>query len=136
MRRKSRRRRLFREIFLITVAVFVAITLAAALGAAFVVLKFGGGASRDITLTWDASTSPNVDGYRIHYGQSSGNYPNKVLVGNQTSYTLSGLDGGRIYYIAVTALEANGTGESDFSDEIVVKIPEEQTGWDTITDTY
>ncbi len=135
MKKRSRRRRLFREIFLITVAVFVAITLAGALGAAFVVLKFGDGTSRDITLTWDASTSPNVGGYRIHYGPSSGNYPNKVFVGNQTSYTLSGLDGGRTYYIAVTALEANGTGESDFSDEIVVKIPEEQTDGNTITDT-
>ncbi len=82
---------------------------------------------RGITFSWNASTSPNVGGYSVHYGLSSGNYPNKVFVGNQTSYTLSDLDSGKTYYIVVTALEANGTGESDFSDEIVVKIPEEHT---------
>ena len=119
---RSRRRGLLRDIFLITVAVSVAIILGAAVGAAFVVLKSGGESGRDITLAWDAATSPNVGGYRVHYGLSGGNYPNKVFVGNQTSYTLSGLDGGRTYYIAVTALEANGTGESDFSNEVVVEI--------------
>ncbi len=80
--------------------------------------------SRKITFTWNASAGPNVTGYRVHFGLSSGNYTNKVLVGNQTSYTLSGLDGGQTYYIAVTALETNGERESDFSDEIAVKIPE------------
>ena len=123
----SQQRRRLRNIFLIGVAVFVGIALAIALGAAFVVLTFGGGTSRDITFAWNASTSPNVSGYIVHYGLSSGIYPNKVFVGNQTSYTLSGLDGGRTYYIAVTALEANGTGESDFSDEVVVEIPEADT---------
>ena len=136
MKKKSRRRRLLRKILLISVAVFVASTLAAALGAAFVVFKFGDGIRRDITLAWNASTSPNVGGYSVHYGLSSGNYPNKVFVGNQTSYILSGLDGGQTYYIAITALESNGTGESGFSDEIVVKIPEEHTDGDSITDTY
>jgi hypothetical protein len=119
----SQQRRRLRNIFLISVAVCVAIALATALGAAFVVLTFGGGTGRDITFAWDASTSPNVRGYIVHYGLSSGIYPNKVFVGNQTNYTLSGLDGGRTYYIAVTALEANGTGESDFSGEVVVEIP-------------
>lgn len=127
MKKKSRRRRLLRKFLLMSVAVFVASTLAAALGAAFVVYKFGDEIGRDITLAWSASTSPNVGGYSVQYGLSSGNYPNKVFVGNQTSYTLSGLDRGRTYYIAVTALEADGAGESDFSDEIVVKIPEENT---------
>ena len=132
MKKNSRRRHLYRKILLISVAVLVSSTLAAALGAAFVVFSFGDGIGRDITLTWDASTSPNVGGYRVHYGLSSGNYPNKVFVGNQTSYTLSGLDGGRTVYIVVTALESNGTGESDFSDEIVVKIPEEGKDGDSI----
>ncbi len=119
----SQQRRRLRNIFLISVAVCVAIALATALGAAVVVLIFGGGTGRDITFAWDASTSPNVSGYSVHYGLSSGNYSNKVFVGNQNSYTLSGLDVGRAYYIAVTALEANGTGESDFSGEVVVEIP-------------
>ena len=84
---RSRHRGLLRHILLITVAVFVAITLAAALGAAFVVLKFGGGTGRDITIAWNAFASPNVGGYRVHYRLSSGTYPNKVFVGDQTAYT-------------------------------------------------
>ncbi len=135
MKKKSRRRRLLRKILLISVAVFVASTLAAALGAAFVLFKFGDGIGRDITLAWNASTSPNVGGYSVHYGLSSGNYPNKVFVGNQTSYTLFGLDGGRTYYIAVTALEANGTGESDFSNEVVAEILEVDTNGIGMADT-
>ena len=131
----SRRRRPLHDIFLIIVAVSVAIILGAALGAAFVVLRSGGGTNHQITLVWDASTSPNVGGYRVHYGLSSGNYPNKVFVGNQTSYTLFGLDGGRTYYIAVTALEANGTGESDFSNEVVEEIPEVDTNGNGMPDT-
>ena len=135
MKRKSRRRRLIPNLFLMFAAVSVAIVLGGAIGAAFVVFNSGGGTGRDITFAWSASTSPNVGGYRVHYGLSSGNYPNNVFVGNQTSYTLSGLDGGRTYYIAVTALEANGPGESDFSEEIVVKIPDEPTDGDSVTDT-
>ena len=82
---------------------------------------------RDITIAWNASPSPDVGGYSVHYGLSSGNYPNKVFVGKRTSYTLPGLAIGKTYYIAVTTHGANGTGESDFSGEIVVKIPDEPT---------
>jgi TRAP transporter TAXI family solute receptor len=80
--------------------------------------------ARDISFSWDASTSPNVSGYRIHYGVSSGKYENTVLVGNQTSHTLTGLEAGQTYYIAITTVEAGGRGESDFSDEVVVKVPQ------------
>ena len=77
----------------------------------------------DVTLAWDASPSPNVGGYRVHYGLSSGIYPNKVFVGNQTSYTLSGLKRGKTYYISVTAHEAIGFDESEFSNEVSVDVP-------------
>ena len=90
----------------------------------------------DVTLAWDASTSSNVGGYRVHYGLSSGIYPNKVFVGNQTSYTLSGLDSGKTYYIAVTALGANGTGESDFSKEVAVEIPVPDSDNDGMPDVF
>ena len=106
------------EFFLKTTAVSLSILFAAAL-----TLFSPSAIAADVTLAWDASTSSNVGGYRVHYGLSSGIYPNKVLVGNQTSYTLSSLDGGKTYYMAVTAVGTNGTGESDFSDEIEVEIP-------------
>jgi hypothetical protein len=123
MKKKSRRHPL-RKLLLLVTAVSFAVVLAAGLGAASVVFIFADGPGREVKLGWDASTSPNVTGYTIHYGSSSGNYSDDVFVGNETSYTLTGLEGGQTYYIAITSRVAGGKGESDFSDEIVVSIPE------------
>ena len=119
------------EFFLKTTAVFLSILFAAAL-TLFSPTTIAG----DVTLAWDASTSSNVGGYTVHYGLSSGIYPNKVFVGNQTSYMLSSLDSGKTYYIAVTALDANGMGESDFSDEIEVEIPFPDSDGDEMPDVF
>lgn len=123
MKNDFQRHQLRRHVFLTVAVVCVVIILGGALGVSVVLYLSGGETGRDITLTWDASTSPNVGGYRIHYGPSSENYPHEVLVGNQTRFTLSGLDSGRTYYISVTAVDANSTRESDFSNEIVVTTP-------------
>ena len=56
-----------------------------------------------VTLAWDPNTEPDLAGYKLHYGFSSGSYQFSVDVGNQTSYTLSGLLEGQIYYFAATA---------------------------------
>ena len=56
-----------------------------------------------VTLTWDASTSSRVAGYEINYGQISGGYGPPVDAGNQTSYTVTGLDAGKTYYFAANA---------------------------------
>ena len=61
-------------------------------------------------LTWDPPTT-NTDGtplgdlagYKIYYGQSSGNYATTVDVGNVTTYPLAGLTEGKIYYFAATS---------------------------------
>ena len=90
----------------------------------------------DVTLAWDVSTSSNVGGYTVYYGLSSGIYPNKVFVGNQTSYMLSSLDSGKTYYIAVTAVDTTGMGESDFSDEIEVEIPFPDSDGDGMPDAF
>jgi len=42
-------------------------------------------------LAWDSSTSANVGGYKVSYGQSSGNYTSTIDAGNLTTYALSGL---------------------------------------------
>lgn len=70
-----------------------------------------------VTLAWDQSPSPEVTGYRIYYGATSGNYSNSVVVGNVTTNTVPGLASGVTYYFAVTAYDANGV-ESTFSNEI------------------
>src|SRR5438445_108665 len=69
-----------------------------------------------VTLAWDPNTEPDLAGYKVYYGTSSGSYQFSVDVGNLTSYTLSGLLDGRIYYFAATAYNSS-LDESGFSNE-------------------
>ncbi len=78
--------------------------------------------SGQISLAWDAVAHPEVGGYRIYYGQSSSHYTASIDVGNQTSYTLSGLEEGKIYYFAATTYNTTGTAESDFSRPVQAKV--------------
>ena len=71
------------------------------------------------TTNRDGSALQDLAGYRLHYGESSRNYTTSHDVGNQTSYTLQGLQSGRTYYVAVTAYDASGN-ESAFSAEIII----------------
>jgi PKD repeat protein len=71
-----------------------------------------------VTLAWNASTSSGVAGYQISYGQTSGRYATHVDVGNQTSYTLTGLNDGATYYFAAKAYNSGKTTFSGFSNEV------------------
>ena len=51
--------------------------------------------SAQVTLAWDANTEPDVAGYKIYSGTSSGNYDNVIDVGNQTNGTIQNLVEGR-----------------------------------------
>lgn len=85
----------------------------------------------EVTLAWDPNPeSENVTGYKVYYGYSSKNYEINFNVGNQTTYTISGLESGQVYYFAVTAY--NEGYESSFSEEIDYYIPESTV--DTVTD--
>lgn len=79
-------------------------------------------ATASITLAWNASSSPDVVGYRIYYGGGSGNYTNSMTFGNVTSGTISNLLSGATYYFAIKAFNAAGV-ESTFSNEIAYTIP-------------
>src|SRR3989449_9776337 len=70
-----------------------------------------------VTLVWDPNTETDLAGYKLYYSTSSGSYQSSVDVGNLTSYTLSGLLEGQIYYFAVTAYNLS-LGESGFSNEV------------------
>src|SRR3989475_1228373 len=74
-----------------------------------------------VTLAWDANTEPDLAGYKLYYGNSSGSYQFSVDVGNVTSYTLSGLLDGRIYYFAATSYNLS-LAESGFSNELTKPI--------------
>jgi hypothetical protein len=74
-------------------------------------------ASYEVKLAWNASTSPDVTGYRIHYGPASGTYLFTIVLGNVTSTTVSGLAERTTYHFAVSAINAAGL-ESDYSNEV------------------
>src|SRR5262249_34602542 len=70
-----------------------------------------------VSLTWNPSSSSNLVGYRLYYGQASQTYTSHIDVGLQTSYTVAGLTDGQTYYFAATAYNTAGY-ESAFSNEV------------------
>lgn len=70
-----------------------------------------------VTIGWDASTDSQVVGYKVSYGNASGNYQNTVDVGNNTTFTLSNIAAGQSYFFAVKAYDGYGN-ESAFSQEL------------------
>jgi hypothetical protein len=70
-----------------------------------------------VTLAWNASNSSNVTGYRVLYGQASGNYSQQLDAGNATTNTVSKLAPNTTYYFVVKAYDAAGQ-ESWPSNEV------------------
>ena len=75
-------------------------------------------------LSWSANTEPDLAGYKIYYGATSrtnncppGGYPQKVDIGNKTSYTIDKLERGKTYYFSITSYDKSGN-ESCFSAEV------------------
>jgi hypothetical protein len=84
--------------------------------------------SAQITLTWNANTEPDLAGYRIYQGTSSGVYPNVKDVGNMTTATVPNLTAGQTYYFAVTAYGTEGL-ESGYSNEVSYRPPVTATAY-------
>jgi hypothetical protein len=78
---------------------------------------FQEGHCAQLTLTWDPNSEPDLAGYKIYYGTTSGNYPGNLDVGNVTTCALTGLNWGTTYYAAATAYNTTGY-ESGFSNEV------------------
>ncbi len=70
-----------------------------------------------LDLTWDPNQEPDLAGYRLYYGTTSGEYINFVDIGLTTTYRLNELLEDVTFYIAITAYDLAGN-ESDFSDEV------------------
>jgi hypothetical protein len=73
-----------------------------------------------VKLAWNASSSTDVTGYRIHYGTASGTYTASIVVGNVTSGTVPGLAEGVTYHFAVSAFNAAGLA-SGYSNDVSIK---------------
>lgn len=74
-----------------------------------------------VHLSWTASTTPEVTGYRIYYGTSAGVYTANVNAGLATTGTVGGLTAGTTYYMVVKAYIATNQ-ESPASNEVTVPI--------------
>jgi hypothetical protein len=72
--------------------------------------------AQHLTLAWDASPSPGVVGYRIHFGTNAGNYSFVTNVGLVRTQTVVLPHTGR-WFFAATAVDANGM-ESPFSNQV------------------
>ncbi|MBT8363248.1 MAG: fibronectin type III domain-containing protein, partial [Deltaproteobacteria bacterium] len=56
-----------------------------------------------VTIGWDPNTEAGIAGYRIYYGEASGDYWFQQDVGNKTGHAVNDLEEGKTYYFAVTA---------------------------------
>ena len=81
-----------------------------------------------VQMLWeDSNNSAAVGGYNLYYWQSTWDTAESIDVGNRTSYTLTGLENGQTYHIAVTVYSADDGEESDYSEEIVVTVSEDSS---------
>lgn len=72
--------------------------------------------AQKVRLAWDASPSPGVVGYRIHFGTNGANYTLVTNVGLVRTQTVVLPHTGR-WFFAATAVDSNGL-ESPFSNQI------------------
>ncbi len=83
----------------------------------------GDGGANSLMLSWSAPTTnengsdlEDLAGFRLYYGNNSGQYSNVVDVGNFTIVELSEMSTGT-WYMTVTAYDYYGN-ESEYSNEI------------------
>ncbi len=77
--------------------------------------------TRSVTLSWDPNTEPDIAGYKVYWGTSSGVYSQFSDV-SQTTASVSDLTVGVRYYFAVTAYNEAGL-ESGYSEEVSAIVP-------------
>ena len=80
------------------------------------------GAGQTVLLAWIPSSSPDIAGYKIHFGTACQQYCQTVDVGNVTNATIALPSVGTKYYFSATAYDVSGV-ESDFSNESSYTVP-------------
>lgn len=82
--------------------------------------------AREVTLSWDANSEPDMDHYVVYWGVTPGDYiynsiDNGDDIGIGTEYSVEIPDDEQTYYFAVTAVDVSGL-ESDFSNEVYIDV--------------
>ena len=77
-----------------------------------------------VNLSWTASNDPNVTGYNVYRGTTSGGPYAQINSGlnSGTTYTDSSVTGGQTFYYVTTAVDSSGQ-ESAYSNETSAVIP-------------
>jgi len=75
-----------------------------------------------IGLAWNANPELSLAGYILYYGFQSKGYSGSIDIGNQTKYSIKGLEHDKTYYFAVTAYDIYGD-EGPFSAEVKYSVP-------------
>jgi hypothetical protein len=79
-------------------------------------------ASQSVELGWDPNSDPDLAGYRLYSGTTSGVYTQQIEVGNATTTLVSNLIDGTTYFFAITAYNTSSV-ESPQSNEISYTVP-------------
>jgi hypothetical protein len=84
----------------------------------------GTGTAPYVSLSWNASSSPDVSGYNVYRKTSANNTYTKInsKLDPNTSYTDTTVVGGTTYYYASTAVNSSGK-ESGYSNRAQVSVP-------------
>jgi len=64
--------------------------------------------SSSATLQWAANQEPDLAGYRVYHGTTSGNYGSPHNAGKTTSYQYTNLESNKSHYFSVTAYDTAG----------------------------
>ncbi len=98
------------------------------LGWSLGMVSFEAAAAQSIALAWNANSELDLAGYRLYYGTTSKVYSLRIEVAipqvpsATVSSSVVGLQSGRTYYFAVTALNRDGL-ESGYSQEVTYSVP-------------
>jgi hypothetical protein len=76
-----------------------------------------------VQLAWNANPEPDIAGYRIHIGTSSGVFTDELDVGKATSNVVSNLAPSTTYYFAVQAYNTSGISSNLSGEVIYITMP-------------
>lgn len=88
-----------------------------------IITLFGAGSAKadTVKLGWNAVTDAGIQGYRVYVGTTQDQFTQTYDTGTDTTFVVSGLETGTVYYFAVSAISSTGI-ESELSDDITVTL--------------